>query len=320
MIKKEVWILVDSRPGTASQAIGLAEEIGLDYRIINLEYGFLSLLPNIFLSDSILRLNQKSRKIINELDYFPSLIISAGRRSAPIALYLKNKSQNQTNLIQIMNPNLDFKKFDLVILPKHDGYAEGDYPNLITTIGSLTKARIGNGQEFLELRNIRRTKIALLIGGSSNKTKFTTESAQKLAKISSKIAQEKNAILLILNSRRTSRDITEAVKSGLECDHQFFGWSEVKNNNPYLSILNLADYFIITGDSVSMISECCSTGKPVYIFDEKDISSAKHRRFHQELFLKNYAKPLNEKFDNFFPLKLQETKHVAEVVKKKLVD
>lgn len=320
IIKKEIWVLIDSRPGTASQAIGLAEEIGLDYRIINLEYGFLSLLPNIFFSDSILRLNQKSRKKINEFNYLPSLVISAGRRSAPISLYLKNKSKNQTKIIQIMNPNLDFKKFDLVILPKHDGYVEEDYPNLITTIGSLTKAKIDDGQKFLELRNIKKTKIALLIGGSSNKTKFTTESAQKLAKISSKIAQEKNAILLILNSRRTSRDITEAVKSSLECDHQFFDWPEVKDNNPYLAIVGLADYFVITGDSVSMISECCSTGKPVYIFDEKDISSAKHHRFHEELFTQNYARGLSDKFENFFPSRLQETKRVAEVIRKKLVD
>ena len=46
IIKDEIWILGDNRPGTVSQGIGLAEEIGFDYKIINLTYNFLVLLPN----------------------------------------------------------------------------------------------------------------------------------------------------------------------------------------------------------------------------------------------------------------------------------
>jgi hypothetical protein len=109
------------------------------------------------------------------------------------------------------------------------------------------------------------------------------------------------------------------VKSSLDCDFKFFDWKEVRENNPYLAILGYADFFIITGDSVSMISECCSTGKPVYIFDEKEISSPKHRRFHNTLFEKNYAKDLaktSKKLENFSPEKLQETKRVASLIKK----
>lgn len=322
ILKNEAWILADNRPGTSAQAIGLAEEIGLPYRIINLDYGFFSALPNIFLSTSLLRLKSKSRTEILKTESLPSLLISAGRRAAPIALHLKKISKNQTKIIQIMNPNLNFKKFDLVILPKHDGIDEKNFSNLITTIGSLT--RIDNkrleseSQKFPELQKNTKIKIALLVGGSSNKTKFEIESAKKLAEISSKLAKKMNATLLILNSRRTSDDLNLALKSKLSGDFQFFDWSEVKNNNPYFAILAKADFFVITGDSVSMISECCSTGKPVYIFDEAEISSPKHRRFHQELVAKNYAKKLSEDLENFSPQKLQETKRVAAAAIQKL--
>ncbi|GJS08160.1 mitochondrial fission protein ELM1-like protein isoform X2 [Tanacetum coccineum] len=35
--------------------------------------------------------------------------------------------------------------------------------------------------------------------------------------------------------------------------------------NPHLGHLARADAFVITADSVSMLSEACSTGKPVYV-------------------------------------------------------
>ena len=324
-LKDEIWILADDRPGTVSQSIGLAAEIGFEYKIIQLEYSFWSALPNCFLSKSLLRLAANSRKEFKNLDYLPSLVISAGRRSAPIALNLKKRSKNQTKIIQIMHPNLNLKKFDFVILPKHDEIDEAKFSNLITTIGSLTKTNENlialEREKFASwFQNISKRKIALLIGGSSNKTEFTQKSAKKLAKISSEIANNMDATLLILTSKRTGDELTETIKSNLECDFKFFDWKELKSENPYLAILGYADFFIITGDSVSMISECCSTGKPVYIFDDEEISSKKHRNFHHNLFREIYAKKLPksaELLQNFSPEKLQETKRVAALIRTK---
>ena len=38
-------------------------------------------------------------------------------------------------------------------------------------------------------------------------------------------------------------------------------------DNPYAGILALADAFIVTGDSIAMLSEACGTGRPVALFD-----------------------------------------------------
>ena len=52
--------------------------------------------------------------------------------------------------------------------------------------------------------------------------------------------------------------------------------------NPYLGILAHADCFIVTGDSVNMVSEAIATGKPVHVF--KDFGgSKKFDRFHTSL-------------------------------------
>lgn len=322
-IKNEIWILADNRPGTFLQSIGLAEELGLEYKVINLAYSIFSALPNFLLSSSLLRLSNQSQKSLQDFNYLPKIIISAGRKSAPIALYLQKKSGNSTKIIQIMNPNLNFKKFDFVILPQHDNIDASAFPNVISTIGSLTKTNekaISSEKEKFssEFKNIDKTKIALLVGGSSKKTEFDKNSAEKLAKIASNIAKNMDATLLILNSRRTSAEITLAIKLNLNCDFKFFDWEEVKDNNPYLAIVGYSNFFIVTGDSVSMISECASTGKPLYIFDEKNISTKKHRRFHHNLFDENYARKLENGInilENFSHKKLQETKRVALLIK-----
>jgi len=325
LMKDEILILGDDRAGTVSQSIGLAQEIGLNYQIIKLNYNKLSVLPNFLFSQSLIRLENSSKAELEKITDFPKFIISAGRRSATIALYLKQKSQNQSKVIQIMNPNLNLEKFDLVILPKHDAVDETKFSNVVTTIGALTKVNdkkvAAEKEKFAPwFETEKKQRIALMVGGSSKKTKFTAESGIHLAKICSAITNNMDAALFILNSRRTGDKLTNSIKSNLTCDSKFFDWKNLNQQNPYLASLAIADFFVISGDSVSMISECCSTGKPVYIFDEKEISSAKHRRFHKNLFAENYAKKLSEninKLENFTAKTLQETKRISSIIKKK---
>lgn len=321
LIKDEIWILADDRPGTFSQSIGLAQELGYDYKIIDISYNKLAKLPNFILNGSILGV--KSPKNLKKPAYFPKIIISAGRRSANIALYLKKKSQNQSKIIQIMNPNLNFDNFDFVLMPKHDNIdAKSD--NIITTIGALTKTNDTEIEEaktkFLDFAELKKPIITVLVGGSSKKTHFDSQSAVNLANILDKITKNMNASLVILNSRRTSEDITNTIKTNLTCDYTFFYYKDVIDHNPYLALLGYSDFFIVTGDSISMISECASTGKNLYIFDEKDISTDKHRSFHQSLFDENYAKKL-QKTDLLSQnpsKKLQETKRIAQIIKNKI--
>ena len=43
-------------------------------------------------------------------------------------------------------------------------------------------------------------------------------------------------------------------------------WSAQDSENPYLGFLALADAFVITGDSESMLSEAASRGRPIFIY------------------------------------------------------
>ena len=222
--------------------------------------------------------------------------------------------------MQIMNPNWDFAKFDVVILPSHD--KKNQNHNVIRMIGSLTRI----GDELLEneykkfsdvLEKVSSPKIALLVGGSSKKGKFTNQIAKDLGKLVSEITKQMNGNLLVLNSRRTGEKITEILDQNLSCSKKFFKWKSQDWQNPYFAVLQAADFIIATGDSISMCSEICSLGKPIYIFNSPEICSAKHLKFHQDLFAQGFAKKLDEKtkiLENYSTKKLIETQRIAELI------
>lgn len=320
MLENKILILADERVGTYSQSIALAKESGLDYEIIFLEYNFLKALPNLFFSESLIRLKKTSVEKLLSINYTPKYIISAGRKTAPIALFLKKKYNFLTKIIQIMRPEISLNKFDFVILPEHDE-PKAPYPkNLILSIGALTKIERNNDQKMYEkfqdqFENFQKPIIALLIGGSTKKTQFLLKTAQELIQQILIIKKNMNATLIIVNSRRTDVKINNFIKQINEKNLVFFDYNEIKESNPFGLIINVADFFIISGDSVSMISECCSTGKSVFIFDDGKISSKKHQKFHKILFAKNYAKFFDKNFSELSVFKPQELQEVTRISK-----
>ena len=321
----KILILADNRPGTYSQAISLAKELGDKFEILNISYSKLIKIPNFLFPNSPFRYDRQTRAKLKKITQFPKIIISPGRRSVTAALYIKSKSKNTSKIVQIMDPNLNPAKLDLVILPMHD--KKKNHQNIINSIGAITSIDQNIVKEdkikFSNIFEDNNKKVAvLLVGGPSKNTSFNKDTATKLANYSSQIANNIGAKLFILTSPRTTKDILEGLKVGLSCDFEIFDYNEVKNRNPYHAFLGYGDFFIITGDSVSMISECCSTDKPVFIFDDNEISSKKHKSFHQYLEQNNYAKDVNEALDiknTSLMGVLNEAKRISLIIRKRFL-
>jgi len=334
-----IWVLADDRPGNYSQAIGLAESLSklipATVEIKKIHYNFLATLPNFLKIDGLMGIDSASRNsLLNNISPSsqPNIIISAGRKTAPINLFLKKYYQafigfGKIFSVQIMNPNLNpiqFSKFDFVILPKHDKAAE--QKNILRIVGALNpindKLLEMEYQKFAaQLDRINSPKIALLVGGSSKKGKFDAKIVQDLSEVVGRVVNNMKANLLILNSRRTGDKITEILDQNLYFPTPqikiFFKWQATDWENPYLAVLKAADFIIATGDSISMCSEICSLGKPVYIFNPSEICSKKHLRFHQNLFDQKFAKKLEQTAENlekYLPQKLDETNRIAQEI------
>src|SRR5262249_35990424 len=117
------------------------------------------------------------------------------------------------------------------------------------------------------LAALPRPLIALLVGGSSGPYAFSVEAAQRLGREASAVARKTGGSLLVSTSARTSRRATTALWSTIEGPAHRHRWIPGQPDNPYLGYLALADRFIVTGDSLSMMTEACAAAKPVEIFE-----------------------------------------------------
>lgn len=317
--KLKVWVLKDHRPGTYLQAINLAKALDISYEIKEISYNILAKLPTFLKFGKFSNIKKKSKDNLLNLKDRPDIIISAGRRSALIALDLKTIYPDLF-LIQIMNPGLSIiKKFNLAIVPKHDNISIKS-TNIIETIGSITdfsdKNAIENSNEFSDIfAQIKSPKIALLLGGSSKNKKFSIKDAVFLRHKTDEICQNMQASLLVTTSRRTDQFLIDTIKQNNKNIKYFFHWSEDKKN-PYQDILKTADYFIVTGDSISMISECCFINKPTYIYTNSRICSKKHQYFTQNLLQLGFAHKLTQDLQKLSAKKMKKLDETSRVLSK----
>lgn len=300
MAKKNIWILLDNRIGSRHQAEGVANR--LDKSVFNItfkeiEYTRWAVLPNFIRNNTLLGVTKKSRE--NIYAPWPDFVLSASRRTAPIARFIKKQSP-QTKLIQLLHIGWwGIKDFSLIFAPAHDDH-KYTAPNIRYTTGSphnitLQKLQEAQQQWLPVFSNLPHPITALIIGGSIKKRPFSIENANDLGLAVKDIKQKEGGSLLITTSRRTGKEAEQKILShltGIPCYTYLWGDNGA---NPYLGFLACADNIIVTGDSVSMCCEATATHKPLKIFTGKNWLTPKHLRFVDSLFKKQYASDIKDK-------------------------
>ena len=320
---KKLWLIIDEKPGNANQAISVANALGLDYEIKKLSYNYLGTLPNRLKFNSLLGVDLKNSD--NLSPPYPDLIISSGRKTAAVNNYLKRQSDDKIFSVHLMQPDLPFDNFDLICLPLHDmksGYK--DLQNIIYTIGAPTwkdplKLQEA-GEKFKEnIAHLKPPFISVMIGGKTKEGDYSLEEMQELLDKASGLANQVNGSLLITNSRRTSS--IETIIKSVKAPYFFYDWHNPASiENPYSAFLYLSDYFIVTGDSVSICSEALATGKPVYIYRKDKLLSLKHRKFLDYLAQLGYTRLLDNEvslLENWQYQPLQEAQKICQLIRNK---
>jgi uncharacterized protein len=318
----KVLVLVDNRVGNSNQAIVLAEEVGEPFSIKHIEYNHFARLPSSLLSLFPVHVKRSVLKALKK-ERIPDIIISAGRRSAALAVHLKKLSGGRSKIIQIMRPNIDPKEFDLIILPQHDTY-NYTLPNIVRIIGALTnvqsrlpKVKSEFENKYPDIKNF----VAVIIGGSTKNYKLTMSNAKELGESLTKIAESHSLALFFTFSRRTPQKIKDYFQNNFSWPNICYD-PESGESNPYPAIIGKAEFIVSTTDSISMCSEAASTGKPVYVYCPDNFTLKKHNFFIQQLVDLGIVRRLDNSINyletyNYKPL--SEISKVAEIIRKNML-
>lgn len=312
--KKICWTLTDEFPGMKSQVMGLAEALNLStiHKTCKRRWpwGWLGLLWG-----------NPLKQLIPESDPlnppWPDVVISCGRRSAPLALAIKRQNKGKTFCVHIQNPLFHLNDFDVIVSPEHD-HLKG--PNVISTKGAIHKVTPQKIKEGVKtygslFQDLPRPYSTVLLGGSTNRYKMPLRAIEKLIEKILEIRDKTQGSVLVTPSFRTP--FREILTTALKKEPHVF-LADIEKVNPYYAMLGLADFIFVTDDSVNMVCEACSTGKPVYILPLLGHSETKPKRFVQGLFQQGIIRPFQGSIDTWTYTPFNDTVKVAKFVLEKL--
>jgi mitochondrial fission protein ELM1 len=320
MLKNQkIWVLVDDRAGNRAQIIGLAQNLSDDFEIKEIQYNNFIKIPNFLKFGFLIGISKETKKYLLKNKNIPDIIISAGRRSAILSSYLKKKFSNIYN-IHLMSPDLSFDKFSQIILPNHDGIKK-NHLNISYINGALHKINTETiKQNFVKhqkfFTQFSQPLISVLIGGNSKNKNFSAEKMQELLILCQNISHKYGYPILFFNSRRTNREMSKVLENFLteNQNHQLYHHKQKNSHEIYLASLYTSKIIITTGDSISMCSESCASGKYIFIYSDSEFCSKKHLKFHNCLFQQNYAQKLSCDVKLIKNKKLNETVVVAQKI------
>ncbi len=303
-----IWIITEGIAGTENQCIGVANHLGWNYELkrVHLKQPWRSLSPYIGF--------ETEKTFTPKLtEPWPDILITSGRKSVAAARYIKKQSHGKTFSVHIQDPKASADAFDLIAVPQHDK-CRGE--KVIATDGApnkMTQGKLQQARNDFDFSKYVSPRIAVLIGGKSKAYDMSAEDADKLGRNLSQL----EGSLLITCSRRTGSENRKILKQYLDTPDNYF-WNG-EGENPYFGFLAWADYILVTADSASMISESCTTGKPVYMIPMRG-GAKRIQSFHNHLTGNKKMKVFDGTLEPYEYEPLKDAQFVANEIKKRFED
>lgn len=320
---RSIVILNDSKPGHLNQSLAvgaaiqkLREDRGYKpedtaCKIIDVKYksGFskaLLALCGLFCSRGCqgcmacvrFCLDEKSYKAV--ITSYADIVISSGSSLAPLNIFLARECSAKN--VVIMKPGLAaLRNFTLAVIPAHDRPKRAK--NILVTAGApnrITREQIKNESErFLSLLNLKAVpRLALILGGDNADFQMDTGLMREVIAQVKSVSMKFGVEILATSSRRTPADVEKLLKDEFAANPACRLLIIANENNMEGAIpafLGLCDVILVSGESMSMVSEAASSGKAVLVFSlkKKHNKATRHEALARELSGAGYIKLLN---------------------------
>ncbi len=193
----------------------------------------------------------------------PELAIGCGRQAAGALRELRRRG---SKVVQILDPRIAARHWDLLVVPEHDTL-RGE--NVLTLLGSLNPVNddwLACGRAaFAAFGALPGPRTALLVGGPTPHAPWhEADMVQVFQQVAAQLRAESGS-LLATTSRRTPPALVGALRSAF-ADLPHVIWGDGGDGvNPYAGLLGWANRVVVSPDSVNLLSEACATRMPVAV-------------------------------------------------------
>ena len=309
------WCITDGSAGMISQVKGMANAMNLDFTHKEVKINF----PWNILPVGTVPIIESTFKNLSDFrkEDLPKFIISCGRKSVYLSLFLKRTYKDKVVTVHIQNPKSNFDEFDVIVSPEHDNLNSSNIFSTNLAINHISQTLIKEEmKKFSKYIGVYDEPVcAVLIGGKSNNYIFDSNELDRFIKSLQKVKENQSIKFFFLFSRRTNKSIINKINATF--NQTDVVWLD-NDHNPYIAMLGFSKYIICTSDSVSMISEAITSMRSVYIYRLKSAKSKNRiEEFNDSIISMGLAKELNFELSEFKHDYINETDIIANKIRNK---
>jgi len=278
-----VWVVTGDKAGDNAQIDAVVERLPwpVEYRRLHFKRPFVKGKPPFLAS-----LYHVDRSRSDHLTApWPDTVITIGRRPAMAALWIRRQSRGRTRIVLFGRPKRHLQHFALVVVSAQ--FRVGEAANVLNV--SLPLMRIDKERLQREavqwqshFDSLARPVVAVLVGGATRPYAFDAGDADELLRQARQYCGVTGS-LYVTTSRRTPAAAVAALRAGLTTRDHFYEWGGAAN--PYYGLLAHADGFVVTGDSMSMITEVARLNRPLAIHALRHAPASQFLRRHLPTWL-----------------------------------
>ncbi len=236
------------------------------------------------------------------LSEYADIFISTGSGLSSVNRMLK--IENYARGVVVLDPGRALRgKFDLVIIPRHDirpekGVEAEKQSNVVVTelapnlVGAEGAGSFGISGEGPPGRK-GKLDVGVLIGGENKYFRMPGRIVETVLRQAMAFCDGSGGYLHVTTSRRTSREAEHAAEKtlkGYSRTGTLVMGSSDKDPGTVRKMMEKCDLLVVSGESISMVSEAVSSGKRVLVFmpEKAARKMTKYERFTTRLAERGY--------------------------------